>query len=150
LQSLSITKLDRLLSLEEAIAMRIIVIAISLLIASLSSASAQFAMDHGNAAAARDAAREAKDRANAKADAIARGGPLLPSQSTNFSVGGAGTFKAVTIRRTPEEQKAFEEGQSAWTARCKPTVVEDSEKLRRVKYAAPDCDLSVFNTAGKD
>jgi len=56
----------------------------------------------------------------------------------------------VTIRRTPEEQKAFEEGQAAWTERCKPTVVEDSEKLRRVKYAAPDCDLSLFNTAGKD
>ena len=130
--------------------MRIIVIAISLLLASLSTASAQFAMDHGNAAATRDAAREARDRAQAKSDAIARGGPLLPSQSTNFSVGGAGTFKAVTIRRTPEEQKAFEEGKAAWAARCKPTVVEDSEKLRRVKYAAPDCDLSVFNTAGAD
>jgi hypothetical protein len=130
--------------------MRMVVIVISLLFASISTASAQFALDHGNAAAARDAAREARDRATAKADAIARGGPLLPSQSTNFSVGGAGTFKAVTIRRTPEEQKAFEEGKTAWTARCKPTVVEDSEKLRRVKYAAPDCDLSIFNTAGAD
>jgi hypothetical protein len=147
---LSITKLDRLLSFEEAIAMRLIVIAISLLFASVSTASAQFAMDHGNAEAAAEAASNAKAAAQAKADAIARGGPLLPSQQSNFNVGGSGTFKAATFRRTPEELKAFEEGKTAWTARCKPTVVEDSEKLRRVKYAAPDCDLSVFNTAGAD
>jgi hypothetical protein len=29
-------------------------------------------------------------------------------------------------------------------------VVEDSEKLRRVKYAEPGCDLSSYNTAGAD
>ena len=129
--------------------MRTIVVAISILAASLSAAaSAEFSMDHGNAAAAAQAARDSRAAAAAKADAIARGGPLLPSQQTNFSVGGSSTFKAAIIRRTPEEQKAFEQGQSDWTARCKPTVVEDAEKLRRVKYAQPDCDLSVFNTAG--
>lgn len=129
--------------------MRIIVVAISILIASISTASAQFAMDHGNAAAAAQAARDARSAAAAKASAIANGGPLLPSQQTNFSIGNSGTFKAPP-RRTPEQQKAFEEGQVAWTARCKPTVVEDAEKLRRVKYAEPDCDLSAFNTAGAD
>jgi hypothetical protein len=149
LQLLSIKNVDRRLSFEEAIAMRILVVATSILIASISTASAQFAMDHGNAAAAAQAVRDARAAADAKANAIARGGPLLPSQSTNFSVGGSNTFKAV-VRRTPEELKADEEGRAAWTARCKPTVVEDSEKLRRVKYAEPDCDLSYYNTAGAD
>ncbi|MBN8987044.1 MAG: hypothetical protein J0H42_02270 [Rhizobiales bacterium] len=129
--------------------MRILVVAISILVASISTASAQFAMDHGNAAAAAQAARDARAAADAKAAAIARGGPLLPSQSTNFSVGSSNTFKVAPLR-TPEEQKAFEAGQAAWTARCKPTVVEDREKLRRVRYAEPDCDLSAYNTAGKD
>jgi hypothetical protein len=49
---------------------------------------------------------------------------------------------------TPEQQKAHEEASAAWEARCRPTVVEDREGLRRVKYAEPDCDLSRFNTAG--
>jgi hypothetical protein len=130
--------------------MRTIIVAISILVASISSASAQFAMDHGNAAAAAQAARDAREAAAAKARAIANGGPLLPSQQTNFSVGGSSSFKAVVIRRTPEELKALEDGKAAWTARCKPTVVEDAEKLRRVKYAEPDCDLSAFNTAGAE
>jgi len=142
-------KRDRLLSFEEAIAMRIIVVTIALLVASISTASAQFAMDHGNAAASIRAAQESQAAAWAKASAIARGDPLLPSQQTNFSITGSNVFKAAPLR-TAEEQKAFEEGQAAWTARCKPTVIEDSEKLRRVKYAEPDCDLSAFNTAGKD
>lgn len=129
--------------------MRTIVVAISVLVASLSTASAQFAMDHGHAADAAQSARDARATAAAKASAIANGGPLLPSQQTNFSIGSSGTFKAPP-RRTPEQQKAFEEGQVAWTARCKPTVVEDAEKLRRVKYAEPDCDLSAHNTAGAD
>jgi len=130
--------------------MRTMIVAISILAASLSAAaSAEFSMDHGNAAAAAQAARDARAAAAAKASAVASGGPLLPSQSTNFSVGGSGNFKAAP-RRTPEQQKVFEEGQVAWTARCKPTVVEDAEKLRRVKYAEPGCDLSAFNTAGAD
>ena len=129
--------------------MRTFIVAISILVASLSTASAQFAMDHGQAADTAQAARDARAAAAAKASAIANGGPLLPSQQTNFSVGGSGTHKAPP-RRTPEEQKAYEQGQAAWTARCKPTVVEDADKLRRVKYAEPDCDLSAFNTAGAE
>ncbi len=123
-----------------------ILIAISIVAASLSSASAQFAMDHGNAAAAAQAANAEREYQNAKADAIRNGRPLLPSQQTNFAVGGRGMVKV--IPRTPEEQKADEAAQAAWSARCKPTVVEDSEGLRRVKYAERDCDLSRFNTAG--
>jgi hypothetical protein len=129
--------------------MRFILVVISILIASISTASAQFAMDHGNAAAAAQAARESRDRAEAKAYAMRNGLPLTPSQQTNAIIGRYGTFKAPPPR-TAEELKADEEGRAAWTARCKPTVVEDREKLRRVKYAEPDCDLSTYNTAGAD
>jgi hypothetical protein len=119
-------------------------IAISVVVASVSSASAQFAMDHGHAA---DAARAAQTAADAKAAAAAApGAPLLPSQQTNFYVGGGGTVKIVS--RTAEELKADEAAQAAWSARCRPTVVEDRDGLRRVKYAERDCDLSRFNTAG--
>ena len=121
-------------------------IAISIVVASVSSASAQFAMDHGQAAASAQAARAAQAAANAKAAAIASGAPLLPSQQTNFYVGTRGTVKVA--RRTAEELKADEAGQAAWTERCQPTVVEDRDGLRRVKYAERDCDLSRFNTAG--
>ena len=62
-------------------------IAISIVVASVSSASAQFAMDHGRAADAAQAARAAQAAADAKAAAIASGAPLLPSQQTNFYVG---------------------------------------------------------------
>ena len=103
-------------------------IAISIVVASVSSASAQFAMDHG------------------QAEAIASGAPLLPSQQTNFYVGSGGTVKIAP--RTAEELKADEAAQAAWKERCRPTVVEDREGLRRVKYAERDCDLSRFNTAG--
>jgi len=118
-------------------------IAISIVVASVSSASAQFAMDHGHAA---DAARAAQAAADAKASAIASGAPLLPSQQTNFFVGSGGTVKIAP--RTAEELKADEAAQTAWNERCRPTVVEDREGLRRVKYAERDCDLSRFNTAG--
>ena len=119
-------------------------IAISIVLASVSSASAQFAMDHGHAA---DAARAAQAAADAKAAAAAApGAPLLPSQQTNFYVGGGGTVKIVS--RTAEELKADEAAQAAWKERCRPTVVEDREGLRRVRYAERDCDLSRFNTAG--
>jgi hypothetical protein len=118
-------------------------IAISIVVASVSSASAQFAMDHGHAA---DAARAAQAAADAKASAVAPGAPLLPSQQTNFYVGSGGTVKIVP--RTAEELKADEAAQAAWSARCRPTVVEDRDGLRRVKYAERDCDLSRFNTAG--
>jgi hypothetical protein len=119
-------------------------IAISVVLASVSSASAQFAMDHGHAA---DAARAAQAAADAKAAAAAApGAPLLPSQQTSFYVGGGGIVKIVS--RTAEELKADEAAQAAWSARCRPTVVEDRDGLRRVKYAERDCDLSRFNTAG--
>ena len=126
--------------------MRVVLIAISIVVASVSSASAQFAMDHGQAAAAAQAARAAQAAANAKAAAIASGAPLLPSQQTNFYVGSGGTVKITP--RTAEEMKADEAGQAAWKERCRPTVVEDRDGLRRVKYAERDCDLSRFNTAG--
>jgi len=121
-------------------------IAISIVVASVSSASAQFAMDHGHAADAAQAARVAKAAADAKAAAIATGAPLLPSQQTNFYVGSGGTVKISP--RTAEELKADEAAQAAWNERCRPTVVEDRDGLRRVKYAERDCDLSRFNTAG--
>ena len=121
-------------------------IAISIVVASVSSASAQFAMDHGHAADAARAARAAQAAADAKAAAIASGAPLLPSQQTNFYVGNRGTVKIAP--RTAEELKADEAAQTAWTERCRPIVVEDREGLRRVRYAERDCDLSRFNTAG--
>jgi hypothetical protein len=97
-------------------------IAISIVVASVSSASAQ------------------------SVAASASGTPLLPSQQTNFYVGGRGTVKITP--RTAEELKADEAAQAAWNERCRPTVVEDREGLRRVRYAERDCDLSRFNTAG--
>jgi len=121
-------------------------IAISIVVASVSSASAQFAMDHGRAADAAQAARASQAAADAKAAAIASGAPLSPSQQTNFYVGNRGTVKIAP--RTAGELKADEAAQTAWTERCRPTVVEDREGLRRVKYAERDCDLSRFNTAG--
>jgi hypothetical protein len=121
-------------------------IAISIVVASVSSASAQFAMDHGRAADAAQAARASQAAADAKAAAVASGAPLSPSQQTNFYVGSRGTVKIAP--RTAEELKADQAAQAAWTERCRPTVVEDREGLRRVRYAERDCDLSRFNTAG--
>ena len=123
-----------------------IFIAISIVVASVSSASAQFAMDHGQGAAAAQAARQEQAYQGAKASAIANGTPLLPSQQTNFAVGGRNAIKVYA--RPAEELKADEVAQTPWKARCQPTVVEDREGLRRVKYAEKDCDLSRFNTAG--
>jgi hypothetical protein len=122
-------------------------IAISIVVASVSSASAQFAMDHGHAADAAQAARAARAAADAKAAAIASGAPLSPSLQTNFYVNSGGTVKIVL--RTAVELKADEAAaRAAWNERCQPTVVEDGDGLRRVKYAERDCDLSRFNTAG--
>jgi hypothetical protein len=114
--------------------------------ATISTASAQssFSMDHGHAA---DAARAASAAAADKAAAIAAGKPLTPSQSTDFSVNGSGVIRAAPPR-TSEEQKADAEAQAAWQARCRPTVIEDREGIRRTRYAEPNCDLSRFNTAG--
>jgi CCR4-NOT transcriptional regulation complex NOT5 subunit len=116
--------------------------------ATIATASAQsFSMDHGHAADAAKAVRAASAAAAAKAAAIAAGTPLTPSQSTDFSVNGSTTIRAAPPR-TPEEQKADAEAQAAWQARCRPTVMEDREGIRRTRYAEPNCDLSRFNTAG--
>jgi hypothetical protein len=108
-------------------------IAISIVVASVSSASAQLATDHGNAA-------------DAKAAATASSAPQSLGQQTSFSVGSGGTAKIV--QRTAEQLKPDDPAQAAWNARCRPTVVEDRDGLRRVRYAEPDCDLSRSNTAG--
>jgi len=126
--------------------------------ASVSSASAQqspapapapqipFAMDHGRSADAAAAARAAA-AANAKV-AAAAGAQATPGPSAGFSINGDNVIRAAPPL-TSEQQKADEQGRSAWQARCRPTVVEDREGMRRTKYAEPDCDLSRFNTAGK-
>ena len=118
-------------------------IAISIVLASVSSASAQFAMDHGHAA---DAARAARAAEVAKAVPVATGAPLSPSQQTTFYVNSGGSVKIVS--RTAVDLRADEGAQAEWTERCRPTVVEDRDGLRRVKYAERDCDLSRFNSAG--
>src|ERR1700676_2510578 len=105
-----------------------------------------FAMDHGRAAAAAGAARAAA--AKAQAAAGTPGAPAAPSPPANFGVNGNSVIAAVPPL-TPEQQKAEAEARAAWLARCRPTVVEDREGLRRTHYAEPDCDLSRFNTAGQ-
>jgi len=105
-------------------------------------------MDHGHAADAAAAAKAAAAAAKAKEAAISAGLPLSPSQSTNFSVNGDNIIPAAP-RLTPEEERAEAEARAAWQARCRPTIVEDREGLRRTRYAEPDCDLSRFNTAGR-
>ena len=133
--------------------MRIVPAVLLLVAAGISSASAQrapnFAMDHGQAADAAAATRAEAAEARAKADAIRAGRPLSPSQSTDFRVNGRGVVR-LAPSLTPEQQKAQVEARAAWQARCRPTVVEDREGLRRTQYAEPDCDLSRFNTAGAE
>lgn len=73
--------------------------------------------------------------------------PLYPAGSADFHVNGAGVIRAAPPL-TPEQQKAEEASQADWQARCRPTVVEDREGIRRTHYAATDCDLSTFNTVG--
>ena len=134
--------------------MRTIAAVLLFLAAASATASAQqqgswssSSMDHGHAADAVAAARAAAAAARAKEAAIAAGIPLAPSQSTSFSVNGDTVVRAAAPL-TPEQQKAEADGRAAWQARCRPTVVEVREGLRRTKYAEPDCDLSRFNTAG--
>jgi hypothetical protein len=107
-----------------------------------------WSMDHGHAADAAAATRAAAAAAKAKDAAIAAGLPLSPSQSTNFSVNGDSVIRAVAPL-TAEQEQADAEARASWQARCRPTVIEDRDGLRRTKYAEPDCDLSRFNTAGK-
>ena len=105
-------------------------------------------MDHGHAADAA-AAREARAAAaQAKAAAIAAGRPLTPEPIHRLQRQWRRHRDRVALPLTPEQQKADAEARAAWQARCRPTVVEDHEGLRRTRYAEPDCDLSRFNTAG--
>ncbi|KRR23025.1 hypothetical protein CQ14_01795 [Bradyrhizobium lablabi] len=112
-------------------------IAISIVVASVSFASAQTA-DAARAVEAAWAAAAARAAANAYATPY--------RLKSSFYVGGSGTMKVTP--RTAEDLKADEAGQAAWNERCRPTVIEDREGLRRVTYAERDCDLSRFNTAG--
>jgi hypothetical protein len=76
-----------------------------------------------------------------------RGRPLTPSQATDFSINGKNVVRAVPPP-TAEELKTEADARSTWQVRCRPAVVEESEGIRRTKYAESDCDLSRFNTAG--
>ena len=78
---------------------------------------------------------------------VAPAAPIYPPGSADFHVNGAAVMDA-TPARSAEQQKADEESQAAWQARCQPTVAEDRDGVSRVRYAAVDCDLSAFNTAG--
>jgi hypothetical protein len=74
--------------------------------------------------------------------------PLKPSENTDFTLNrGGGTLKAAPAM-SEAELKVFKAKQDEWEARCRPTVVEDSEGIRRAQYAQGDCDLSSYNTAG--
>lgn len=119
-------------------------IAISIVVASISAASAQSALDTGGAANAAPVSAVA----NAAAEADSRGGAPaeLASDQTSFYVAGAGIVKIVA--RSAEDLKAEEASQAAWAARCRPITIEDRDGLRRVRYAERDCDLSNYNTAG--
>jgi hypothetical protein len=116
----------------------------------ISTAYAQqisWAMDHGHTADAAAEARVAVASARIKIYAIAAKIPRRSKQKTDFSINGRGVVKAAAPL-SPEEQKAEAEARDAWQARCRPTVVEDREGLRRRQYANSNCDLSRFNTAG--
>jgi hypothetical protein len=85
--------------------------------------------------------------APAAAPPAAPAAPLYAPGTADFRVNGPSVILAAPPR-TPEQQKADAEAQAAWQERCHPVVVEDREGIRRMKYGAPDCDLSPFNTAG--
>lgn len=131
--------------------------AVLFLVATISTASAQRASepDNGNAAGSSAASGagaaagsgRAAAAASTKAGGVAAVAPLSASQFTDFHINGGGIIRAAPPQ-TPEQQKADAEARAAWQARCRPTVVEDREGLRRTQYAERDCDLSRFNTAG--
>ena len=129
--------------------MRTVLTALIIVAAGVSTASAQqAATDHSGGAGASQPANAAAAPASGKA-AAAAGGPLTPSQSTDFVINGRNVIRAAPPR-TPEQQKADAEASAAWQARCRPSVIEDREGIRRRQYAEPDCDLSRYNTAGAE
>jgi hypothetical protein len=100
-----------------------------------------WAMDHGHTA---DAAAEARAAAiSTRIKTLAIKIPRRSNQQTDFSFNRRGVAPL-----SPEEQTAEAEARATWQVRCRPTVVEDREGLRRTQYAASNCDLSRFNTAG--
>ncbi len=129
--------------------MRTVLTALIIVAAGASTASAQqAATDHRDGAGASQPANVAAAPASGKA-AAAAGGPLTPSQSTDFVINGSNVIRAAPPR-TPEQQKADAEAGAAWQARCRPSIIEDREGIRRRQYAEPDCDLSRYNTAGTE
>jgi len=122
--------------------MRIVLGILLVAVAGISAASAQQRDVTGASQAANAGAAPASGKA-----APAAGVPLLPSQNTDFTINGSNVIRAAPPL-TPEQQKADAEARSAWQARCRPSVVEDREGIRRRHYAEPDCDLSRYNTAG--
>jgi hypothetical protein len=134
--------------LEAFVKMRTVLTALIIIAAGVSTASAQqAATDHSGGAGASQPANAAGP-ASGKA-AAAAGGPLTPSQSTDFVVNGSNVIRAAPPR-TPEQQKADAKASAAWQARCRPSVIEDRDGVRRRQYAEPDCDLSRYNTAGAE
>jgi hypothetical protein len=130
--------------------MRTVIGALLISATCISTAFAQqssWAMDHGHAADAAAAARAETAAVRAKTFTIAAKIPRTPSQRTDFSVNGRGVVKAAAPL-SPGEQKAEAEARAAWQARCRPTVIENREGLRRTQYTDSNCDLSRYNTAG--
>ena len=105
-------------------------------------------MDHGRSAEAAARTAAADNAAKSAAAAAAAAAASNASQPASFSVNGENVIRAAPPL-SPEQQKAEEDGRAAWQGRCRPTVVEDRDGMRRTQYAEPDCDLSRFNTAGK-
>jgi hypothetical protein len=129
--------------------MRTALYALLVAVAGVSTASAQqSATDHRGGAGASQPTNAAAAPASGNA-AAAAGGPLTPSQSTDFVVNGRNVIRAAPPR-TPEQQKGDAEASAAWQARCRPSIIEDREGIRRRQYAEPDCDLSRYNTAGTE
>jgi hypothetical protein len=130
--------------------MRAIISGLVLVVISIATAAAQ---SYPNAAPTQTAPEPAAATSPAPAPAAVPtaaappAAPLYPSGSADFHVNGADVIRAAPPL-TPEQQKAEEASQAAWQARCRPTAVEDREGIRRTRYAAPDCDLSTFNTVG--
>jgi hypothetical protein len=118
-------------------------------VALTTAAAAQTAPDPAAPAAAAPSAPAAAPPAAPAAPAAPAqpAAPLYAPGTADFHVNGADVIAAAPPR-TPEQQKADAEAQAAWQERCHPVVVEDREGIRRMRYAAPDCDLSPFNTAG--
>ena len=123
-----------------------IILAASIVIASMASASAQSPPDRAGAADSGASQPAAATKAGGSA-ATAPVAPVVPDRPADFVINGSATIRAAPPR-TPEQRKADEAAQVAWQARCRPTVVEDREGMRRAQYAESDCDLSRFNTAG--